>query len=206
LAQKQPLLNQKEFYDIYAISLFLQHLDKKNKKYVAAIVNDIAEKYVAIVKAGCRHELFHLDIGGNCQLAYDECGGDITHEDKEKFKKKHNLKRLNRRQVTLDMAAELFAMGWWSCEYGGRAWRNIARAASRLEKMLPVNSSNINKAISTIDMLNDIEHNTDLFMSAYCDFALWKALDDKESDDPEELIKKCSKDIKDIYKETVCYA
>ena len=56
------------------------------------------------------------------------------------------------------------------------------------------------KIILLIDIINDIEHNTSLFLKDHTNFGIDIALSYKFYATPNEIIKRCSRDIKKLWR------
>jgi|GEM_PF-6834279 len=209
---KKEYLSATEFFDVYGISL-LANKPVIDRNWLLVLLIPIAQKYVRISNQAIQSELkeHFLDGGYNDQGQYEMAKKTI-------FKNRRLLKKLKLKNewksktLLTDITIKLFRFGHWADMYGGYHWVNIAEAVKQLELYLEKN--NLNKILVAIDRLNDLEHNTSKYLSEY--FSDYKTLsasqnffeyvcDFKSFCSNDELIEKCSKEIKKLWKEAMHY-
>jgi hypothetical protein len=194
-------LNKTEFYDVYGISLILsKNPNIHTVEFLIYLLEPIVKKYYDISKYAILTELRHFKNGG---FDSTETGSKLRGVQKhnKKILKSMGIKHwgIERNKLTIKQACFLLSKGQWDICYGGKAWKAIAKAILELEKSLPIVTTNIIKVISMIDLLNDLEHHTDLYLSESCTFELYNALGDKLNMSEKTLISHCSKEIRQIY-------
>jgi hypothetical protein len=92
----------------------------------------------------------------------------------------------------------LFLNGHWAAEYGGVAWAKIAREANGLE--VAIANKDINKILYSIDRLNDLEHNNDLYLRQYSTFNFNDTSQDREFYEPVDIFNRCSESVRELRK------
>lgn len=206
MATKIAPLTKTEFFDVYGVSLILsKKTDTATRLFLVDILAPVAQKYLAITKHATTAELRYF-LSGGCKWDVD----DADLPDRKKYNRKL-LKKLGvtnwakgRKTLSFDLIEQLFWDGEWEeGVYGGPAWGEIARAGCILEKQLPVTEGNLLKVISAIDRLNDLEHNCNLYLDQYSTFDLEGSLEFKLDAEADAVIQRCSKEIRDIYKELI---
>ncbi|NJL70100.1 MAG: hypothetical protein HC888_00195 [Candidatus Competibacteraceae bacterium] len=185
-------LTRKEFYDVYAVSLVMNKLKGSDKRFVVETIQEISDKYLAITLYAVRAEMRYATQG--------------SYSNRNALRK-HGIKpsgirlRKERAKIDFDLACKLFGdLDWLNC-YGGSAWRAIAKGGRKLEKFMPVSTDNLPQVIAAIDHLNDLAHNTDLYLSQYCTFSLYIELENKYETSPEDILRRSSSHIRDICEE-----
>lgn len=196
-------LTKTEFFDVYGISLILacNTVKESTKKYLVELLSPIAQKYLDITLHAVRTELRYFRRGSHSKGDYAE----IKPENLDLLKELgiSNWKA-GRNKVSFVQASRLFYEGEWERHiYGGEAWGDIADEGELLRTLLPVTVSSLKKVVNAIDRLNDLEHNNSLYLAQYSTFDLLCALEFKMECNSKALIEKCSKDIRDIYREEV---
>ena len=197
LAQK---LTKTEFFNVYGASLVLTlNPNISDKLVLVDLLAPVAKKYYEISKYAVLSELRYFRYGGR------KAEQDDVKELNVELLKRLGIKnwRIERKTLSLKDAAFLYKMGNWDIvtKYGGKPWQLITEATLKLEVLFPVNKDNLVKIIAAIDQLNDLEHNTQLYLSAYCTFNLYAALELKAKEKPKQIIKYCSRDIYSMYNE-----
>lgn len=196
---KRLMLKRADFYDTYLISCVLNVMPTNETKYIATIVDEIAQKYTSITLQAVRTELMHTR---NCtypssdfdKLCIDICLGPLSStlpEWAETIIK-------NRKQASFSQAIEIFTNLDWTDSFGGLPWADIADYGSQLQNKLPVSYLNVSDSIVLIDYLNDLEHNNDLYLKGYATFDVQNALDNKYTMSPIDMIKWCSSEVRKI--------
>jgi hypothetical protein len=201
--QLQQKLHVKEFYDVYGISLLVDKVCDYDLEFLCDILNPIAEKYVNITLDAVRRELRYSNYGGDSRFDYRNLRWNKNKKILSSYKIRNIRSKETRFRIDFELAIKLYTELEWESSYGGEAWADIAIAGNNLSKILPVTKYNIKSIVSAIDKLNDLEHNNALYMSENCSFKFNSALDDKYSCDEKSIFRKCSKEIRDIYKEVV---
>lgn len=168
------ILRKPEFYTIYAASILDRVVDEEDRKILAWILYPIAEKYRNITLHALRAELRHYNRYGerNC---HEQC-------------RRNTLKLIGidapiltsriRRTISPDAIIRVFSSADWFWQYGGKPWADIGRAYKVLEHLLPPKSRGVDvrRTVLALDRLNDLEHNTALYLASYCTFDLTRAL------------------------------
>ncbi len=166
-------LSSSEFHTTYGISLLADVVESPDKAFLVALLQPVAEHYRDITLYALRVEVRHVK--------------EAT-DDGEKFLRKLGIKDFTaevRHKLELDALIQLFTKPEWIDDYGGDAWGEIAKTCKVLESLLPVTKMNLTKVISSIDRLNDLEHNNALYLSEYSEFDLLDALETKARKDVE---------------------
>jgi len=178
-------LSHREFFSVYAISL-LEMNNMVDKTELLVYLLPIAEKYLFITNKAIRHELKHTN----------SCGRYTYSKTKRKKWYIPNLKKFCR-ECSLEDALKIFHRDSWAEEYGGIAWAEITKEAINLKKA--VEQENLKKIILYIDRLNDLEHNTNLYLEEFCNFNLGWALNYKFEASIHEIISNSSRELIKIY-------
>lgn len=200
---QNTIITIEEFFDVYGISLIYNTLSKQDQKYAASLIDDIAKKYVDVTLYAVRNELEHAEDGGE--------GYGLNFNDEKLVKLNLGLKMCDftshkgKKKIDFQKAIVLFRKLHWDPCFGGYMWADIAEAGLELERLLPATTHNIKKVIEAIDFLNDLEHNSELYLeqsfaSGYDEEinTLYEALEFKYECKPEEIFKRCSKDLRNI--------
>ncbi|MGI0059731.1 MAG: hypothetical protein ACREBJ_08170 [Nitrosotalea sp.] len=170
-------LTQKDFFDVYGISLLSQ------ATYLIPELSprlfEIAKKYIDITDYALRSELRHIK---QCMITDN------------KVKKIYHA----RKNLKLDRIIAIFSNGEWDCDYGGLAWANIAEGLKELIKTY--NKKDFNATMLAIDHLNDLEHNNALYLKSYCQFHVRSCLDLKQQKETcsDDIFARCSVEIKQL--------
>jgi hypothetical protein len=196
LTPKIAKLTKKDFFDVYGISLILKETRcSKTVQYLIFILESVVQKYIDVSYYAIRAELRYFRHGAH------RVNVSGVNEDNVDLLKKLGIKnwRTQRTKLSLKDAKFLFEMGDWDDQYGGGQWANICRAVARLEALLPITEQNVQKVISAIDYLNDLEHNNALYIDQYSTFFLVDALDNKAECSESEILAQCSPEVRTIY-------
>ncbi len=179
---KKPLnLKKSEFYNIYALSLLLT---KENNKEILSFILPIANKYYHITKYAIYREAKYF---------FDK------RYRKESINNYSLLLQLNKNvsKNSLQIIKKLFNKGDWADEYGGKLWGKIVKTCIKLEKLLK--KPNSTDLILQIDYMNSLEHNTELYMTDFCSFDYYAALNNVFLKDKNFIIKNASLSVKNLY-------
>jgi hypothetical protein len=181
----------KEFYSVYGIEL-LSSFTNTDKKWLLILILPIAEKYLKHTKKACQHEAFHFGDNSECDEKHNA-----------ELVKRLNIENKKLKDITLKECYALFMEGDWpDSEYGGEAWGIITKTAIELETAIEKN--NLSKIILSIDKLNQLEHNNDLYLSEYVTFNLIEHLEYKFYNDEKYILKECPLEIKKLWRDNKC--
>jgi len=184
-------LKKKEFFDIYGISLLIHK--GINNEVINERILYIAKKYIDITNYAVRSELRYANTGGLSIMSERT----VWKTDKKYIKNLHQT----RKQLSLEKIIKLFDDdSRWHHQYGGHAWANITEALIQLKKWYE--KEDIIKILSLIYYLNDLEHNTKLYLQNYCSFDLQRALNYKRDSIEKHIFMKCSYNIQRYYNQT----
>jgi len=185
---KKLKLYKDEFWNVYGISILSMNSAIDRSELLVYLL-EIAEKYLKITDHAIREELRHYNkYGESCEDGFD-C--------RRKVNRIKNLHKY-RKSCTLKEALVLFNRPW-SEAYGGQAWADICREAINLKEAIKKND--LEKILMYLDRLNDLEHNTSLYLQEYCNFYLRDDLYLKSQETVEFIISKCSSEIKKLFRQ-----
>lgn len=183
-------LKRSEFFNIYGVSLLLGKVDDNE---LLTFLLPIAKKYYNITSHAIRSELRHFKNGG-----WDHYSEYAKQKNLNILKKyKINNWTIERKEISLEICQKLFLEGCWEQSYGGVNWANICKQCIKLES--EIKQMNLKNLTVSIDMLNQLEHNTSLYLARFCYFDLEECLDIKFNITPDDIFSKCSEEIVNLY-------
>jgi hypothetical protein len=115
----------------------------------------------------------------------------------EKFERLRKKNEIEPREATF-----LFGQCKWQHAFGGMPWATIAGTAAQLQRYLPATEQTIGDSFVWTDNIIDLEHNTALYLEAYCDFELKTFLNRKSNMTADDLTH-ASPSLKGMYKRYV---
>jgi len=203
----QLKLKKAEFYDVYGISLLYNNLTlEKGNEYLLNLLLPLAQKYFDITYQALGAELRHFVYGSPHDDINDDIknqpGYSVVHAITNNRRLLRILKIKNfykiRKQLSLQKIYRIFSDGYWCAGYGGHRWGEICLAAINLQNSLKTNK--VPKICQAIDALNQLEHNTSLYLQQYCSFCVFDALDGASDEDVNSIFLRCSDIIIDLLK------
>jgi hypothetical protein len=166
-------VSDEEFYSFYALSLVPRDYWESNPYHAAQaaeLLNGMWKEYRKVVFAGIAREIYNAYKRRN--IDYDDYldvakNGDIA-KATEIFSNPRIWKGLLK-------------------GYGGKKWADISKLVQDIDATFPVSGGSLPDGFILLDMLHDLEHNTDLVLSEYYPW-IQVALDHKRGADPQEIL------------------
>ena len=199
MKKKIERLNKTDFFDVYGISLLEKdHIEEDN--YLLALLLPIAEKYYNITLYALRSECRYFLSSFEHDEFSENYGNKKYYEKNRKILQKRKIKTKvgYRKKLSLELILEMFKKGNWANRYGGDVWADICQECINLKKA--IDKLNLRQILSSIDRLNDLEHNNALYLTTYSTFNLEYSLDYKSLAKEEEIFKYCSYDVQKLRK------